>query len=607
MQLPLRRRIADRVWQWRRATYATGTVVMIAALAFVFISISTPTSSIEVSTEPTFFDANRSLRVTQELARLYPNRQLGSEDATGAVAWLSEKLGALGIEFFQEKVFVPFGDKRMPVENVWVVIPGASDETILFSAPRDPAMDPESSSLAQAAPTAVLLDLIQVFAGHQHNKTLVFLSSEGGSQGGLGLSAFLNSYPERDRIAVAVSVEALGAEGRTSLEAGTTGPGTATPGWLVDTATRVLARANLHLRVPNLQQQVADQALRLFSGEQVAALRAGIPAITLMDRGEGTVTSGGLATQGAALERLISSLDASGMLPRGTNAAIVLASGRFISKQALTILGALMLVPALIMTVSWLLVTRLRPEAWVRHLRNMASFVAPVAMTLLVAWLAARLGLIPVYLNQAVISSQAAIQPNWWIALGLVVLGFIFFAVARHFIGYLKPLENRASTEMAKLTSGLALLTVGLLLLLTASPFSLAPTVTMAWIWPLCTCFLEPPSPTVPWWPHPRSNLWLLGLSLIGPLAFYAYLAANTAAGWLGAWWFVLVQVVSGAYGIAGPAGATFLTAGFLLLMGSRRLQLRPVESLRRTDELKMVEPPPPRVLKVRRKTRTSR
>ena len=114
MQLPLRRRIADRVWQWRRATYATGTVVMIAALAFVFISISTPTSSIEVSTEPTFFDANRSLRVTQELARLYPNRQLGSEDATGAVAWLSEKLGALGIEFFQEKVFVPFGDKRMP-------------------------------------------------------------------------------------------------------------------------------------------------------------------------------------------------------------------------------------------------------------------------------------------------------------------------------------------------------------------------------------------------------------------------------------------------------------------------------------------------------------
>ena len=159
---------------------------------------------------------------------------------------------------------------------------------------------------------------------------------------------------------------------------------------------------------------------------------------------------------------------------------------------------------------------------------------------------------------------------------------------------------------MAKLTSGLALLTVGLLLLLTASPFSLAPTVTMAWIWPLCTCFLEPPSPTVPWCPTPVQSM-APRAELDRTTAFYAYLAANTAAGWLGDWWFVLVQVVSGAYGIAGPAGATFLTAGFLLLMGSRRLQLRPVESLRRTDELKMVEPPPPRVLKVRRKTRTSR
>lgn len=606
MQLPLRRRIADRVWRWRRATYAASAFVVLAAVVLIFLSISSPTSMVEVSTEPTFFDANRSLRAAQELARLYPDRQVGSEGAEGAVAWLAGKLDSLGIPHSQEESLVPFGQDRVTVTNLWVVLPGSSTDTILISAPRDPIVDSELSPLAQAAPTAMLLELIQVLSDRRHEKTLVLLSSEGGNQGGLSLSAFLRSYEKRDRIKAALSVQALGIEGRTYLYAGVTGPGVTSPGWLVETCTRALARVNLDLRVPNLQEQVAAQASRLFSGEQVAALRAGIPALTIYDKGEGTVTSGGLATQGTAMERLILSLDGAAVLPRDPGTAVVLASGRYITKQALFFLGFLMLAPVLAMTLSWLLVSRLRPEAWLRHLRNLLSFAAPVLLTLGAAELGARLGLIPTFLNQAVTSTTAATRPNWLVGVGLLAIGLVLFVISRRFLGYLKPLENRAATEMAKLTGGLALVSAGFLLVLSASPFALAPLVTAAWIWPLCTCFLEPPSLAVPWWPHPRSNLVLLGLGLIGPLVFYLYLGANTGAGWLGAWWFLLVQTVSGAYGVVGPIGTSFIFAGLLVLLGSRRLQLKPVESLRRIDDLAMVESPPPRVLKVRKKTHTS-
>lgn len=603
MQFPIRQKIADRVWRWRRATYAVSAAVVLVTLASVFLSISTPSSTIEVSSAPTFFDANRALRTTQELARLYSDRHLGSEDAAGAAAWLTDKLSSLDIEHFNESTLVPYGDKRVAVDNIWVVLPGTSPRTIVFSAPRDPATDVRLSALAQAAPTACLIDLIQVFSTRSHQRTLVFLSSEGGSQGGLGLSAFLHEYPDTERIETVISVQALGMEGRDFLQAGITGPGITTPGWLVETATRVLARTSLDLRLPNLQEQIADQALRLYSGEQVAALRAGIPGLTLYDSGEGTVTSGGLATQGTALERLLLSLDNAGSPPRDPGTAIVLASGRYFTHRSLTILGILALLPAILMTFSWLAVTRLRPEGWLRHLRNLLSFVIPVAVTLFLAWVAARVGLIPVYLNQAMLSSPEATQPNWIVGLTLLLIGLVLFIISRHFLGYLKPVESRATTEMAKLTGGLALLTLGLIFLLASSPFSLAPAATVAWIWPLCTSFLEPPSPAMPWWPNSRSNLWLLALGLIGPLGFYAYLSANTAAGWFGAWWFFLVQMVSGAYGIIGPAGTAFVAAGLLLLMGSRRLRLKPVESLQRTNGLGTVEPPP-RVQKVRKKTR---
>ena len=65
-------------------------------------------------------------------------------------------------------------------------------------------------------------------------------------------------------------------------------------------------------------------------------------------------------------------------------------------------------------------------------------------------------------------------------------------SLSRHFLGYLRPREPRATTEMARLCTGFFGLAIGLILMLSRSPFLLLPCLTAAWAWPLATCFAEP-------------------------------------------------------------------------------------------------------------------
>ena len=88
------------------------------------------------------------------------------------------------------------------------------------------------------------------------------------------------------------------------------------------------------------------------------------------------------------------------------------------------------------------------------------------------------------------------------------------------------------------------------------------------------------------------SNAPLLLLGLVTPFLLYSYVAVAQSVGWLRAWWFLVVQTVSGAYGIGGPAAFVFITAGFMVLLGVKRMRVVPIETLEITDELSLLEPP---------------
>lgn len=598
MPLTIRRRLVDRVRQWRKIAYAVCVALVVVATAVVFLSVSSPASSVESASDATFLDPNQTLRLAEELDRLYPQRILGSEDAAGATTWLAEKLLTAGIP--SEAVHIttytaPVGDREMTLRNVAVVLQGAGTETILITAARDTPAENKAGLLSYASATAVLIDLAQVFASRPHEKTLVFLSTEATDSGGIGIDRFLAAYPRATDVSTILSFQSLGKEGAKTLEAGISGPQNTTPGWYVQLTSRVLEKAGLRLSIPGIASQAADHALALAQGDQVAGLTRGIPSLMLRDESVGRPTAMGLATQGAAMERLILSLDNGSETPSDPGTALLFPSGRFLTNKAVRLLAALMLLPAASALLIWLFTSSATPRVALKHLRNLLSFALPVGVLFLLAYILSHVGLIPRYQFQVPTGSGPSTSPRPAATLLLIVFGAIAFIASRHFLGYLRPREPRATTEMAKLWTGFFGLTIGLMLMLLRSPFLLLPCLAAACTWPLATCFAEPVRSEVLWRHRFRSNTPTLLVGLVTPVLLYAYLAVANGVGWTRAWWFLLVQTVSGSYGICGPLGVVFLVASFLVLFSTSRMRVIPIETLDVTDELSLLEPPAPR------------
>jgi hypothetical protein len=607
MQLTVRRWLADRIWQWRNITYIVSTALVLLAIIAVFFSISSPSSLVQVSTEPTFFEPSRAFRATEQFAGLFPDTTVGGVGDKDAASWFVERLRALAIPEYTQEFTAPLGNHSATLNNVAVVFPGESREAILVAAQRDPLLSGSSpsaattSSLAKASGTGILLDLIQVFAARPHGKTLIFLSSDGGGYGGLGVDYFLRNDPRGRDVRVVLSMYGLGRESRDHLQAGIEGPSSTTPGWYLQLAAATLDEAGLDVQSPGLATQVAEHALVLCSGEQTAGLRLGVPALMLFDTGPGRTTAAGLAIQGASMERLVLSLDGGTEIPSDPGTAVVLSSGRYLTSRELGILGALMLLPGTLMAFTWLAVTRIRPDAWLRYLRNLASFVLPLLGLLLVSWAAAHAGLLPRYRLPAPPQDLPARHPDYLAAAALLVVGLALLFVSRHFLGYLRPREPLVMAETVKLSVGLLVLVAGLALLTSSSPFSMLTGITAAWVWPMVTCFAEPTRNSGTRRRRPFTNRLLLISGLTAPALLYSYLVFGTDLRWWEGWWFLLVQTVSGSYGILSPIASMLITAGFLVLLGVKRLQLIPIETLGEHDDLSLVEPPPARVRKVKR------
>ena len=597
MPLTIRRSHIDLVRQWRKVAYAVCLSLILVASAGVFVSISSPEAIVPLAPGEPFFDAGRAYRATEDM---WSYISTSTEDGTApdVYTWFEEQMP--GPNMVRSESFdVPAGPRTAKLTNFSVKLEGVTGDVIVIAAPRDVPTQARVETLTYTSATGVLVELINVFAARPHKKTLVFLSTEDSSNGGLGIQHFLETSEDADSVAATVSISGLGkvaagTESAHSLSAGITSTRNTTPGWLLQIVNDAFAKSRVEILVPGLWRQAVDRAMALAQGDQIAGLSKSIPSIRLYDDSPGSPSLTGLQAHGPSLERLLLSFDEGAELPGDPGTALLLSSGRYLTNGAIAVLAVICLLPSLAALMIWMGVGRFKFEVVVRHLRNLGSFALPLALTTLIAFFLSLGRLIPNYGLQVPIDEEATrlrIGP----ILILVLILAVSFVLSRRFLGYLRPREAKSVTEMAKLATGFFAVTLGLVLMAARTPFLMLVCLSLAWAWPLATCFSEPVYRGFFLRRRLLTNMPILILGLLMPLVFYGYISSVRGVGWLNTGWFLVVQAMSGSYGAAGTMGFILLVSGFSILLGVKRMRVVPVESLHVTDEMSMLELQAPR------------
>jgi len=569
----------------------------LVASAGVFVSISSPDSIVPLAPGEPFFDAGRAYRATEDM---WSYMSTSTEDGTppDVYTWFDEQMpGPNMVE--RESFDVPDGTRTVKLTNFSVRLEGVTGDVIVIAAPRDVPSQARVETLTYTSATGVLLELINVFAARPHKKTLVFLSTEDSTNGGLGIQHFLETSELAGRVSAIVSFSGLGkvaagTESAHTLSAGVTSPRNTTPGWLLQIVIDSFATSKVDIVVPSLWWQAVDRAMALAQGGQIAGLSRGIPSIHLYDDSPGNPSLTGLQAHGPSLERLLLSFDDGAELPGDPGTALLLSSGRYLRNSAISVLAVICLLPSLAALLIWASVGRFKFQVVVRHLRNLGSFALPLALALLMAYFLSLGHLIPSYSLQVPIDEEATQLRVGPIIILILVVGVSFF-LSRRFFGYLRPRETKSVTEMAKLAVGFFAVFLGLVLMTARSAFLMLVCLSLAWAWPLVTCFSEPVYRGVFLRRRLFTNLPVLLVGLLTPLVFYGYISSGRGTGWLKTGWFFLVQTLAGSYGAAGAIGFILLVSGFAVLLGVKRMRVVPVESLEVTDEMSMLELPVPR------------
>ena len=372
--------------------------------------------------------------------------------------------------------------------------------------------------------------------------TIVFLSTDGGSFGGLGALRFAERSPFH--VVATINLDAIAGAGPPRIMIAGDSP-RSPAALLVETAAkRVLEQTGSRPRRAGILAQLIDLGFPFTLYEQGPFVARGIPAVTLTTGGERPPTAftdrataldtNRLTAMGRATQELVGSLDQGLELAQGTT-SYVWAGDRIVRGWAIELLLFGLLVPFMVAVVDLFAHCRRRGLELlpaVRSLRSRLGFwlflgLAFTAFRVLGAWPAG----VPRPPNPAVASSG-----DWpvlaLLALGLVALGG--WIVARH---RLVPRRTVGPDEqLAGATAALLGLGIVALLVLATNPFALIfflPAM-HAWLW-----LPQVQSGRLP----ARALVFLVGLT--GPLLIVLSLALRFGLGF-DAPWYVLELVAVG-------------------------------------------------------------
>jgi hypothetical protein len=270
-----------------RAAFAPFAIV----LAIAAFSLSARPAPLHSTLAPDAFDGRRALVQAQRLAVEFPRLRpggAGDERLAGRVAHTIEGLGGtagggFSVHIRQLRAQTIAGEQML--QTVIAQRPGATGESpIVIVAHRDSATP---ASAAQLSGTAALIELARVFAARETQRTIVLVSSSGGSGGDAGAADFAAHIPSGGADAAIVLGDLASTRtGKPLVVPYSDGYGSAPDELQRTVADAISHESGIQPGAPSAIGQLAHLAFAFAPGEQGALAAAGLGAVLVQVSGE---------------------------------------------------------------------------------------------------------------------------------------------------------------------------------------------------------------------------------------------------------------------------------------------------------------------------------
>jgi hypothetical protein len=335
--------------------YRAALVPFLFALAIAAFSLGSRPLPLSSTLAPDAFEGRRAFAEMQALAARYPDRRPGSAGDQRLAEEIAATLRGLGgaaaggFSVRTEHVEGQTIDGERSLTNVIAQRPGSTNASpVVIVAHRDAAA---RGSEAELSGTAVLLELARVFSARETKRTIVLVSTSGGSGGDAGASALAASLHGAADGAIVIGDVAATHTSKPEVVPFSDAFGAA-PLVLSRTASDAITHElGADPGAPSALGQLAHLALPLAAGEQGVLNAAGVPSVLVQASGERgprvgePVSAERVEGLGRAVLNTVDALDAAPDVSSATQTELVLARKTLPLWAVELLLGTLLLAP----------------------------------------------------------------------------------------------------------------------------------------------------------------------------------------------------------------------------------------------------------------------
>ena len=343
--------------------YRMALVPFLFALAVAAFSLTARPPAPTSTLAPDAFEGARAFAELQSLAAKYPDRRPGSEGDQALAAQIVRSFEGLGgtagggfsvrsVRFTGQTI-----DGERSLTNVIAQRPGSTNATpIVILAHRDAAA---RGARAELSGTAALLELAHVFAGRETKRTVILVSTSGGSGGDAGAANLAATVRGPIDAAIALGDVAGRPAGKLLVLPYSDGFGSSPLQLQRTVADAITRETGLQPGAPTVIGQLAHLAFPFAVGEQGVLEQRGLPAVLVQVSGERGPAAGApvsaerLEGVGRGVLGAVDALDAAPDVASSTETGLLL-QRKAVPAWALRLLSAMLLLGPLLLAADGL-------------------------------------------------------------------------------------------------------------------------------------------------------------------------------------------------------------------------------------------------------------